>query len=88
LSPLQLPRQARPHRSVTDGNGFVFIDHIDQVCPTGFLPMVCRSVRSESRVRIYREHELFVRLREPDRLVGKCGRCEFRDVCGGSRDRA
>lgn len=81
-------RQLRSHRSVTDGNGFVFIDHVGQICPSGFLPMVCGSVRNDSLVRIYREHELFVRLREPDGFEGKCGRCEFRHMCGGSRARA
>lgn len=78
----------RSHRTVTDGNGFIFIDHTGQICPSGFLPMVCGSARNDSLLRIYREHVLFVRLREPDRFEGKCGRCEFRRVCGGSRARA
>jgi radical SAM protein with 4Fe4S-binding SPASM domain len=39
-------------------------------------------------VDVYREHELFVSLRDPDALEGKCGRCEYRTVCGGSRARA
>lgn len=75
-------------RSVTDGNGFVFIDHQGQICPSGFLPLTCGNVRRDSLVSTYREHELFVRLRNPDALEGKCGRCEFRRVCGGSRARA
>jgi radical SAM protein with 4Fe4S-binding SPASM domain len=85
---------ARPHaqiragRAVTDGNGFVFIDHLGQICPSGFLPAVCGSVRTESLVDVYREHETFLRLRDPDRFEGKCGRCEFRHLCGGSRARA
>jgi radical SAM protein with 4Fe4S-binding SPASM domain len=37
---------------------------------------------------VYREHPLFVTLRNPDLLAGRCGRCEFRTVCGGSRARA
>lgn len=78
----------RSHRSVTDGNGFVFVDHVGQICPSGFLPMVCGSTRHDSLVRIYREHALFVQLREPDGFEGKCGRCEFRHRCGGSRARA
>jgi radical SAM protein len=78
----------RAHRAVTDGNGFVFIDHIGQVHPSGFLPMPCGSVRTDSIVDIYRRHELFARLRDPDGFEGKCGRCEFRHVCGGSRARA
>jgi radical SAM protein with 4Fe4S-binding SPASM domain len=78
----------RAHRAVTDGNGFVFIDHLGHIHPSGFLPMPCGSVRTESLVQIYRRHELFVRLRDVDRFEGKCGRCEFRQVCGGSRARA
>ena len=83
-----LPRHPRARRSVTDGNGFVFIDHIGQICPSGFLPMVCGSVRTDSVVRVYREHLLFVQLRDIDAFEGKCGRCPFRHVCGGSRARA
>jgi radical SAM protein len=82
------PHQVRSPRSVTDGNGFVFIDHLGQIHPSGFLPMVCGSIRHDSLLGVYREHPLFLRLREPDGFEGKCGRCEFRHVCGGSRARA
>ena len=83
-----MPRQLRAGRAVTDGNGFVFIDHVGQICPSGFLPLVCGSIRSDSLARVYREHAAFVRLRQPGTFEGKCGRCEFREVCGGSRARA
>ena len=46
------------------------------------------SVRSASFPDIYRDAELLRSLRDPDRLGGRCGRCEFRSVCGGSRSRA
>lgn len=78
----------RAGRSVTDGNGFVFIDHLGQICPSGFLPLVCGNVRRDSLVSVYRDHELFLRLRNADAFEGKCGRCAFRNVCGGSRARA
>ena len=78
----------RSSRSVTDGNGFLFIDHVGQVCPSGFLPLTCGNVRKDSLVDVYREHELFRRLRDHNALEGKCGRCEYRHVCGGSRARA
>lgn len=78
----------RAPRSVTDGNGFVFVDHRGDICPSGFLPLTCGNVRRDSLVRVYREHELFVRLRDPDALEGTCRRCEFRGICGGSRARA
>jgi radical SAM protein len=82
------PAALRAPRSVTDGNGFVFIDHTGQVCPSGFLPLVCGNVRRDSLVEIYRNHDLFKRLRDADSFEGKCGRCEFRHACGGSRARA
>lgn len=82
----------RPHlrapRSVNDGNGFVFVDHVGNICPSGFLPMVCGNVRRDRLVDRYRHDPVFVRLRDPDALGGRCGRCRFRAVCGGSRSRA
>ncbi len=37
---------------------------------------------------IYRRSQLFHYLRDPEKLKGRCGACEFREVCGGSRARA
>lgn len=73
---------------VNAGRGFVFISHTGVVYPSGFLPVPAGSVRSGTLVQIYRESTLFRALRDPDRLGGRCGRCEFRTVCGGSRSRA
>jgi radical SAM protein len=81
-------RQLRAPRGVGDGNGFVFVDHVGAVCPSGFLPLPCGNVQTDSLVEIYRTHPLFVDLRDPDALTGKCGRCAFRAMCGGSRSRA
>jgi radical SAM protein len=81
-------RQLRAPRSVSDGNGFVFIDHLGNICPSGFLPAPRGNVRSSSLGDVYRSDEMFRRLRHSDALLGKCGRCRFRDVCGGSRARA
>jgi radical SAM protein with 4Fe4S-binding SPASM domain len=78
----------RSPRSVNDGNGFVFVDHLGEVCPSGFLPTPRGNVRTGDLVSIYREDEIFQRLRNADALMGKCGRCEFREMCGGSRARA
>jgi radical SAM protein len=78
----------RAGRAVTDGNGFVFIDHLGEICPSGFLPLVAGNVRRDDLVRVYREHPLFRALRDPDLLGGRCGRCDYRDRCGGSRARA
>jgi len=73
---------------VNAGNGFCFVDHTGDICPSGFLPEVCGNVRTHKITDIYRHHSLFTRLRDPRQLTGKCGRCEFRAACGGSRSRA
>lgn len=78
----------RAPRGVNDGQGIVFVSHVGEISPSGFLPIGCGNVRLEGLTRVYRTSPLFVALRDPDRLEGKCGRCEYRKVCGGSRARA
>ncbi|MEO8092951.1 MAG: hypothetical protein ABI726_09625, partial [bacterium] len=78
----------RPAKGVNDGRGFMFVSHRGEVMPSGFLPLSAGNVRRRSPVKIYREAPLFRQLRDPRALKGKCGRCEFREVCGGSRARA
>ncbi|TVR46145.1 MAG: radical SAM protein [Planctomycetota bacterium] len=73
---------------VNDGKGVVFISHRGEVQPSGFLPEICGNVRDTPLAEIYRSHPLFRALRNPDALGGKCGRCEYRSLCGGSRARA
>ena len=73
---------------IRDGRGVMFISHTGVVSPSGFLPFDCGNVRQEHPADIYRKHPLFVSLRDNDALGGKCGVCEFRTVCGGSRARA
>lgn len=73
---------------IRDGRGVMFISHTGVVSPSGFLPFDCGNVREEHPAEIYRHHPLFMALRDNDALEGKCGRCEFRTVCGGSRARA
>lgn len=75
-------------RGVTDGRGTLFISHTGQIAPTGFLPKYAGEVRKSSILDLYRNSEIFKLLRDPDKLKGKCGLCEFREVCGGSRARA
>ncbi len=78
----------RPAKGVNDGKGFCFISHVGEVCPSGFLPLAAGNIRERSVVELYRDSTVFRELRDPSALKGKCGRCEFRDVCGGSRARA
>ncbi|MGW7410289.1 TIGR04053 family radical SAM/SPASM domain-containing protein [Streptomyces sp. NPDC054833] len=81
-------RTRRPPLDVNAGRGFVFVSHHGTVHPSGFLPKSAGSVRETPLTEIYRNSELFTGLRDPDRLGGRCGNCEFRRVCGGSRSRA
>lgn len=73
---------------VRDGNGVAFVSHLGQVYPSGFLPLTAGNVRKTSLVEAYRGSQLFRTLRDVRRLKGKCGRCPFRPICGGSRARA
>ncbi len=75
-------------KGVNSGNGFVFVNYRGDIYPSGFLPLSCGNVRSDSIGEVYRSHPVFRELREPDLLKGKCGICEFRHICGGSRARA
>jgi len=75
-------------RGVNAGNGFVFVSHRGEVFPSGFLPVAAGNVRERPLADIYRNAPLMQALREPDLLKGRCGYCEFRQICGGSRSRA
>ena len=79
------PRHLVPTR---DGKGVLFISHTGEIQPSGFLPLTAGNVRTDNLAEIYRSHPLFVQLRNDDALGGKCGVCEYRRVCGGSRARA
>lgn len=71
-----------------DGKGIVFIDYQGNVSPSGFLPIVAGNLREATLAGVYRNQELFRQLRLADAFNGKCGRCTYRDLCGGSRARA
>ncbi|HSJ32224.1 MAG TPA: TIGR04053 family radical SAM/SPASM domain-containing protein [Longimicrobiales bacterium] len=75
-------------KGVNDGDGFVFVSHTGAIYPSGFLPLAAGNVRRDDIVEVYRSSPLFRELRDRSRLKGKCGVCEYRDVCGGSRARA
>ena len=71
-----------------DGKGVMFISHIGEIYPSGFLPIECGRFPRDSVVSVYQQNAMFRSLRDADRLGGKCGACEFRHVCGGSRARS
>jgi radical SAM protein len=78
----------RAPRGLNDGKGFVFISHKGEVFPSGFLPLSAGNIREEELASIYRDSPLFRNLRDASKLDGKCGACEFKEICGGSRARA
>ena len=75
-------------RRVNDGKGFMFISHVGNVYPSGFLPIHAGNIRETPLADIYRNSSIFKALRDTSRLEGKCGACEFKEICGGSRARA
>lgn len=79
---------APAEQGVNDGKGFCFVSHVGEVYPSGFLQRSAGNVREQSLVEIYRTAPLFRELRAPDLLRGRCGACDYRNVCGGSRARA
>jgi radical SAM protein with 4Fe4S-binding SPASM domain len=85
---------ARPARSTpgmggtNDGKGICFISHTGEIYPSGFLPIKCGQIPLQSVVRVYQDAAAFRALRDSDQLKGKCGACEFKNICGGSRARA
>jgi len=75
-------------QAVNAGRGFAFVDHVGNICPSGFLPIPAGDVRRHSIIEVYRRSSLFQALRDPKLLKGRCGVCEFAGICGGSRARA
>ena len=73
---------------IRDGHGIVFVSNLGEIYPSGFLPLRCGNVRSDSLVEIYRNSDIFRALHSPDTFHGKCGACEYSHICGGSRARA
>ena len=81
----------RGHRAplgVWDGRGVMFVSQIGEIFPAGFLPLCCGRFPENSVVDVYQNHPTFRALRDPDQFKGKCGICDYRRVCGGSRARA
>jgi len=71
-----------------DARGVVFISHSGEVRPSELLPLSAGNIRYRALGAIFRGGDLFVALRDPRNLKGKCSRCEYVRVCGGSRARA
>ncbi|HET7005294.1 MAG TPA: TIGR04053 family radical SAM/SPASM domain-containing protein [Candidatus Binatia bacterium] len=86
--PASATRIVRAPLGVNDGKGILFISHQGDVQPSGFLNLVGGNLRSQTLADIYRDSPVFRRVRDSSELKGKCGQCEFKNICGGSRARA
>ena len=70
------------------GTGVCFISHEGEVYPCGYLPVVAGDLRKQTFLDIWENSTVFHELRDVSGLKGKCGCCEFRNVCMGCRARA
>ena len=82
------PSAIQRHHGVNDGKGLLFISHTGEIFPSGFLEVSGGNVRTLSLADVYKNSQLFRVIRDTSQLEGKCGVCEFRNLCGGSRSRA
>jgi len=70
------------------GTGVCFISHEGEVFPCGYLPVIAGDLHKQSFGDIWKNSAIFNELRDTENLKGKCGCCEFRNVCMGCRARA
>ncbi|MBM3334386.1 radical SAM protein [Candidatus Sumerlaeota bacterium] len=77
-----------PGRGCLAGSAVCFVSHEGKVYPCGYLPVEAGDVRREQFAEIWRNSDVFARLRRPELLTGKCAACEFVHVCMGCRARA
>jgi AdoMet-dependent heme synthase len=80
-------RVLAPTAATRDGKGIVFVAHNGDVHPSGFLPLTLGNVRDDGLLATYRDHPLLQDIRAAN-FAGRCGSCEYSDLCGGSRARA
>jgi radical SAM protein with 4Fe4S-binding SPASM domain len=77
-----------PGRGCLAGSGVCFVSHEGKVYPCGYLPAEAGDIRRERFATIWRASQVFDRLRRRDLLAGRCGQCEYANVCMGCRARA
>ncbi|MBI4166002.1 MAG: radical SAM protein [Acidobacteria bacterium] len=70
------------------GTGVCFISHLGEVYPCGYLPVLAGDLRKQSFSDVWENSQVFHTLRDTESLKGKCGYCEFRNICMGCRARA
>jgi radical SAM protein with 4Fe4S-binding SPASM domain len=58
------------------------------VYPCVFLPVKVGNIRQQSLSDIWYNSKTLNQLRDRSLLIGECGRCDYRETCGGCRARA
>jgi len=81
-------RPANRSFGIRDGHGIVFVSNTGDICPAGFLPLAAGNVRNDRLADVYRSAPVFQALHDSTQFEGRCGVCEYRALCGGSRARA
>lgn len=70
------------------GTGYCRITPQGDVTPCPYMSVVAGNVREQSFGEIWRTSPILQELRDVKQLKGRCGRCEFNELCGGCRCRA
>jgi radical SAM protein with 4Fe4S-binding SPASM domain len=81
------PETANERKGCLAGLHMCFVSHKGEVFPCGYLPVEAGNVKKSSFPEIWTDSAVLSALRDPDRLTGRCGACEFKVICGGCRAR-
>ncbi len=91
-SPASHPPASHPLHTMTRGclagTGVCFVSHRGEVFPCGYLPVQAGHILEQDLADIWANSDVFLHLRDPHQLKGRCGQCPFAGVCGGCRARA
>ena len=80
--------QAYPSGTCPCGIYYCRITPEGDLTPCPYMPVSVGNLKTESFATLWSKSKVFQELRDRKLLEGKCGACEFRDVCGGCRARA
>jgi radical SAM protein with 4Fe4S-binding SPASM domain len=86
--PVQFEKGLYVPLGLSDGRGEMYVSHVGALYPGMFLTVCCGRFPHDSLLDVYQHSPVFEKLRDADQLKGKCGECEYREICGGSRARA